>query len=38
MPVVEALAQQIDVPISIDTTKAEVARQAWRRGRTSSTT
>lgn len=28
VPVVAALARQVDVPISIDTTKAEVARQA----------
>jgi dihydropteroate synthase len=28
IPVVEAVAQRVDVPISVDTTKAEVARQA----------
>lgn len=32
VPVVEALATRLDVPISVDTTKAEVARQALRAG------
>lgn len=32
IPVVRMLAEQIDVPISIDTTKAEVARQALTAG------
>ncbi|MEZ6044365.1 MAG: dihydropteroate synthase [Planctomycetaceae bacterium] len=32
VPVVEALSQQTEVPISIDTTKAEVARQAIEAG------
>jgi dihydropteroate synthase len=32
IPVVEALAGQVDVPISIDTTKAEVARRALAAG------
>ncbi|AGA30884.1 dihydropteroate synthase [Singulisphaera acidiphila] len=32
VPVVEALATRADVPISVDTTKAEVARQALRAG------
>jgi dihydropteroate synthase len=32
VPVVEALAQRINVPISVDTSKAEVARQCLERG------
>jgi dihydropteroate synthase len=32
VPVVEALALRVNVPISVDTTKAEVARQALRAG------
>ena len=32
IPVVEALAPRVDVPISVDTTKAEVARQALQAG------
>lgn len=32
IPVIEALAPRIDVPISIDTTKADVAREAIRAG------
>jgi dihydropteroate synthase len=32
VPVVEALSSQVSVPLSIDTTKAEVARQALRAG------
>lgn len=32
VPVVEVLATRVDVPISVDTTKAEVARQALRAG------
>jgi dihydropteroate synthase len=32
LPVVEALAAEVDVPVSIDTTKAEVARRALRAG------
>ncbi|SIO20451.1 dihydropteroate synthase [Singulisphaera sp. GP187] len=32
VPVVEALATRVDVPISVDTTKAEVARQALQAG------
>jgi dihydropteroate synthase len=32
IPVVEALAPRVAVPISVDTTKAEVARQALRAG------
>lgn len=32
IPVVEALAAESDVPISVDTTKAEVARRALRAG------
>ena len=32
VPVVEALAPRVAVPISVDTTKAEVARQALRAG------
>jgi dihydropteroate synthase len=34
IPIIEALAPQLDVPISIDTTKAEVARQAIDNGAT----
>ena len=34
LPIIEAIARQIDIPISIDTTKAEVARQAIERGAT----
>jgi dihydropteroate synthase len=33
LPVIEALANRVSVPISIDTTKASVARQLWRPGR-----
>ena len=32
VPVIEALAQRVSVPISIDTTKAEVARRALEAG------
>jgi dihydropteroate synthase len=32
LPVVEALAERVGVPISVDTTKAEVARRALRAG------
>ncbi len=32
VPAVEALRQAVDVPLSVDTTKAEVARQALRAG------
>ena len=38
LPVVEGLAAPEDVPLSVDTSKAEVARLAWRPGRTSSMT
>ncbi len=38
IPAVEALAPRVAVPISIDTTKAEVARGPWRRAPRSSTT
>ena len=34
IPIIEAIAPQLDVPISIDTTKAEVARQAIDNGAT----
>ncbi len=34
IPIIEALAPQLDVPISIDTTKTEVARQAIDNGAT----
>ena len=34
LPIIEAIARQIDIPISIDTTKAEVARQAIDSGAT----
>lgn len=32
VPVIEALAREVDIPISIDTTKAEVARAAFQAG------